>query len=93
MRDLARRYVRRGRSLEKDLLGANRIYVTCQNDDDIPYIVKSAGSDNLVIGTDYGHSDNASELLALNALRDKGELEANVAGKILYDNPKRFYGL
>jgi predicted TIM-barrel fold metal-dependent hydrolase len=93
IRDLARRYARKGRTLEKDLLGANRIYVTCQNDDDIPYIVNSAGADNLVIGTDYGHSDNASELLALKALRDTGELNAAVTGKILYDNPKRFYGL
>jgi predicted TIM-barrel fold metal-dependent hydrolase len=92
-RDLARRYARRGRKLDNDILGSNRIYVTCQNDDDIPYIVDSAGADNLVIGTDYGHSDNASELLALKALRDKGEIDADVAAKILYHNPKRFYGL
>jgi predicted TIM-barrel fold metal-dependent hydrolase len=92
-RDLARRYARRGRNLGKDILGSNRIYVTCQNDDDIPYIVDCAGADNLLIGTDYGHSDNASELLALKALRDKGGIDAEAAGKILYDNPKRFYGL
>jgi predicted TIM-barrel fold metal-dependent hydrolase len=93
VRDLARRYARRGRTLEKDLLAANRIYVTCQNDDDIPYVIQCAGTDNLVIGTDYGHSDNASELLALKALRDKGEIDATVAAKILCDNPKRFYAL
>ena len=93
IRDLARRYARRGKTLEADLLNAHRIYLTCQNDDDIPYILKSAGEDNLLIGTDYGHSDNASELLALRALGDKGELGSAVIDKILYENPKTFYGL
>ena len=93
VRDLARRYARRGKRLEADVLSAHRIYVTCQNDDDIPYILKSASEDNLLIGTDYGHSDNASELLALRALGDKGELGSAVIDKILYENPKAFYGL
>lgn len=93
VRDLARRYARRGKRLEKNLLAENRIYVTCQNDDDIPYVLQSAGEDNLLIGTDYGHSDNASELLALQALGDRGELGSAVIQKILGDNPKRFYGL
>ena len=38
----------------------NRVYVTCQTDDDLDYVLGYAGEDNLVIGTDYGHSDNAS---------------------------------
>lgn len=93
IRDLTRRYARKGKTLEAGVLGANRIYVTCQNDDDIPYILGYAGEHNLLIGTDYGHSDNASELQALQALGDKGELGLAVIKKILYDNPKSFYGL
>jgi predicted TIM-barrel fold metal-dependent hydrolase len=93
IRDLARRYARRGKSLEKNLLAENHIYITCQNDDDIPYILKCAGADNLIMGTDYGHSDNASELLALRSLGGKGELGSAIVDKILYDNPKSFYEL
>ncbi len=93
IRDLARRYARKGKILEADLLGANRIFLTCQNDDDIPYVLRSAGEDSLLMGTDYGHSDNASELRALQALGDKGELGVTIIEKILYDNPKTFYGL
>lgn len=93
MRDLARRYARRGKALPEDLLANSRIYITCQNDDDIPYILRCAGEDNLLMGTDYGHSDNASELLALRALGEKGELGSGVIDKILCDNPKRFYGI
>lgn len=93
IRDLARRYARKGKPLEAGVLRANRIYLTCQNDDDIPYILGYAGEDNLIMGTDYGHSDNASELLALRALGDKGEPGAAVVQKILCENPKSFYGL
>ena len=93
LRDLARRYARKGRTLEAGVLSANRIYLTCQNDDDIPYILGYAGADSLLMGTDYGHSDNASELLALQALGKKGEITTAIIDKILYDNPKSFYGL
>jgi hypothetical protein len=44
-----------------------------------------------MIGSDYGHADNASEL-ALNRLQTKGEIDPRVI-EILYDNPARFYGL
>lgn len=93
IRDLARRYARRGKTLEASVLSANHIYLTCQNDDDIPYILGYAGEDSLLMGTDYGHSDNASELLALQALGQKGEIATAIIDKILYDNPKSFYGL
>ena len=49
--------------------------------------------DNLVIGTDYGHSDNSSEIEALRKLRTSGELAPELAHKILEDNPKALYGL
>jgi hypothetical protein len=46
-----------------------------------------------MIGSDYGHADNASELLTLNRLETKGEIDPRVIETILYDNPARFYGL
>ena len=33
--------------------------------DDLPYVLPVAGDDNLIIGTDYGHSDSSSEIEAL----------------------------
>ena len=46
-----------------------------------------------MIGSDYGHADNASELLALAKLKDKGDIDPRVIDKILWANPARFYGL
>ena len=91
--DLARRFKRKGRALKKDLLRENRIYVACQTDDDLPYIVKYAGENNLVIGSDYGHADTASEIEALRTLTQQGEVSANVINKILDNNPRAFYSL
>jgi aminocarboxymuconate-semialdehyde decarboxylase len=91
--DLARRHARRGRELSKQLLKEKRVYVTCQTDDDLDYILGYAGEDNLVIGSDYGHSDNASEIEALRKLRTDGRVSGQVIDKILKNNPCALYGL
>jgi len=44
-----------------DLLKANRIYVTCQVDEELSSIMKFAGEDNLMIGSDYTHADQSME--------------------------------
>ena len=82
-----------GTRLTKHILRDNHIYVACQTDDDLPYVLKYAGEDNLVIGSDYGHADTSSELEALRHLRQAGTLDAKVVDKILNDNPRALYGL
>jgi predicted TIM-barrel fold metal-dependent hydrolase len=91
--DLARRHARRGKKLADNVLKHNRVYVTCQTDDDLDYILGYAGEDNLVIGTDYGHSDNASEIEALRKLRSARTLPLGAVDKILEDNPRALYAL
>jgi predicted TIM-barrel fold metal-dependent hydrolase len=76
-----------------DLMREHRLYVTCQTDDDLPYVLRYAGEDNLLIGTDYGHADTASELEAFRHLKATGAVAPAVIDKILDDNPRNFYGL
>src|SRR5262249_30192680 len=75
------------------LRGSKQLFVACQTDDDLPYVLKYAGEDTLMIGSDYGHADNASELLALKRLKENGDIDPKVIDKILFTNPARFYGL
>jgi predicted TIM-barrel fold metal-dependent hydrolase len=75
------------------ILSDNRIYVACQTDDDLPYVLKYAGEDHLVIGSDYGHADTSSELEALRHLKTGGDLPPHVIDKILDDNARALYGL
>ena len=92
--DFARRMERGGTKVDKsDVLRKNRIYVACQTDDDLPYVLKYAGDDQLVIGTDYGHNDTSSEILALRKLKEDGAVPPEIVNKILDDNARALYRL
>lgn len=92
--DFARRFERRGIKVDKtEVLRKNRIYVACQTDDDLPYVLKYSGDDMIVIGTDYGHNDTSSEILALRKLKEDGDVPPHVVRKILDDNARALYGL
>jgi predicted TIM-barrel fold metal-dependent hydrolase len=91
--DLRRRLATRGRELAENPLKTHQIWVTAQTDDDLPYVLKYAGEDNLLIGTDYGHQDQSSEIEALRIIRDKGDVESRVVDKILGENAIAYYGL
>jgi hypothetical protein len=83
-------------TLSSDLLKANRMYVTCQVDEDLPYILKVAGEDSLMFGSDYTHRDSSMEYEFPRLLKeraDAGEISQTAVQKILYDNAKTFYGL
>jgi predicted TIM-barrel fold metal-dependent hydrolase len=82
-----------GKQANPDVMRNGQLFVACQTDDDLPYVLKYSGEDSLMIGSDYGHADNASELLALKRLKDNGEIDPQVIDKILCANPARFYGL
>ena len=92
--DLRRRMIRDGRTpLGDNPLKDNRMYVACQTNDDLPYVIQYSGEDNLVIGSDYGHSDSSSELEALKNFQSLTGLSSAVVHKILEDNPAALYGL
>ena len=83
-------------TLDASLMKSNRMYVTCQVDEDLPYIIKVAGEDNLMIGSDYTHRDQSMEFEFATLLKqraDQGEINQSAVQKILYDNAKIFYGV
>jgi predicted TIM-barrel fold metal-dependent hydrolase len=82
--------------LTSNVFADNRVYVTCQVDEDLPYILKYVGEDNLIVGSDYTHRDPSMELEFRELLQqraDEGEIPKSAVQKILYDNPKAFYGI
>jgi predicted TIM-barrel fold metal-dependent hydrolase len=76
-----------------DLFRDYRLYIACEADEDIPYIAKYTGADHLLIGSDYPHSDPSREDQFVNVLNTREDLSPPVRQKILYDNPRAFYGL
>lgn len=93
LKDLRRRLPALGKKMPDEPLREYRMFVTCQTDDDIQYVMTYAGEDQLLIGTDYGHNDQSSELEALRHLRKSGDVTAEQYRKITWDNPKNLYGL
>jgi predicted TIM-barrel fold metal-dependent hydrolase len=91
--EIARRLDRADNAVARNLIRDNHVYVACQTDDDLPYVLKYSGEDNIVIGSDYGHNDTSSEIAALRTIKEKGEVEPRVIDKILYDNAKALYGI
>jgi len=91
--DIVKRFKRRERTLSPNFMRDMRLYVACQTDDDLSYILKYAGEDSIIIGSDYGHADTATEIDALRSLQHKGELSSGVIEKILDDNPSALYNL
>ena len=82
-----------GREWPQNFARAYRMFVTCENTDDLPYIVDQAGEDCLVIGTDYGHTDTSSDINAIKIFKARGDLAPPVKQKILSDNARALYGL
>jgi predicted TIM-barrel fold metal-dependent hydrolase len=58
----------------------------------IPKLLEELGEDNLIFGSDYPHMDHKPDVVAdMVALEE--QLPQKILQKILWDNPKRFYGL
>jgi uncharacterized protein len=82
-----------GRTWPDNFAREYRMFVTCENSDDLPYIVQQGGEDCLVIGTDYGHTDTSSDLDAIKVFKARADLTPEIKRKILSDNARALYGL
>jgi aminocarboxymuconate-semialdehyde decarboxylase len=91
--EAARRIKAAGLEMPDDLFGASNIYVTCQIDEDLPWILKYAGDNCLVLGTDYGHNDPSADIDAMGMLRAREDISAMVKENILTRNPSALFGL
>lgn len=58
----------------------------------LPEIIQYIGEDNLIFGTDYPHIDYHSDI-TLEAVSLEERLPKEIVQKILWDNPRRFYGI
>ena len=70
-----------------------KLYVAMEADEDIAYLVRFIGEDNIIIGSDYGHQDQSRETNMVKLMRQRDDVEPKVIEKILGPNGARFYGL
>ncbi len=87
-----------GYSYEKlsDVVTKNRFYITCQVDEDLPYILRYTTEDHLLVGSDYTHADASGEMDFRSLLIERaacGDISQTALRKIASANGKAFYGL
>jgi predicted TIM-barrel fold metal-dependent hydrolase len=78
------------------VLADQRVYAAYETYEDLDYILKYAGEDNLVIATDYGHTGQTAVTDALVQLAERGkrgDVDPAVVDKILRKNPATLFGL
>lgn len=91
--DIRRRHEMMDKEFTATPLADNRIFVTGETHEDLAYVVGRFGADNLLVGTDYGHSDVTTQIAALSQLANDCGLAPEAVHKMLDDNPRRLYGL
>jgi predicted TIM-barrel fold metal-dependent hydrolase len=79
--------------LGPELLRDYRLYIACEVDEDIPYLLTQIGEDNLITGSDHGHHDQSAEPELVSVLRSRTDVPPLTVEKILSDNARRFYGI
>ena len=91
--DLKKRFEQKNLPWSKSFIKDNNLYIGCQTDDDLPWVLRYSGEDNLVIGSDYGHADTSSELEVFQTFAQKTDIGQGAIDKILNGNSKAFYAL
>lgn len=93
MHETRRRARQNGTPLPENPFKDYRIYVSAQTDDDFPYIFSYIGDENVIIGTDYGHTDTSSEVDAIEVFRNLDTISEEQKHKVLVDNAVALYNL
>jgi predicted TIM-barrel fold metal-dependent hydrolase len=76
-----------------DLFRDYRLFVACEADEDVAYIARYTGAENLIIGSDYGHNDPSAERQLVATMRAREDIPGPLTEKILCANPRRLYGI
>ena len=69
-----------------------RIYVTAEPDEDLPYVIRKLGEECLVCSTDMPHHDTSRHERVEAEFRQRGDLTERQLIKILRENGARLFG-
>ncbi|MBI4611862.1 MAG: amidohydrolase [Candidatus Rokubacteria bacterium] len=76
-----------------DYLKDGNIYISVEADEDINHLLHFIGEDQLVIASDYPHTDPSHEEDMVRELQKRTDLPGGIQEKILCHNPARLYSL
>lgn len=81
---------RAGRDLPR-YFREGRIYVSCEPDENLGYVMGTLGEDCLVVGSDMPHGDSFSHARPADEFIERGDLAEARLDKLLRENARAFY--
>jgi hypothetical protein len=66
-----------------------KMFIALETDEDMPYLAKTLGGQNLVVGTDFGHNDLGTELGAHQTVLAREDVSTELATSIVDTNARR----
>ena len=78
---------------DAETLNSLPLYVACQVDDDLSYVLDHYPHDKIVIGTDYGHSDIGFDMEGHRLLKERDDVDPAILDQIVSGNGRALYGL
>lgn len=81
-------------TLVQEKLAEYNFYITCELHENLPYITQYTGTNNLVIGSDYGHPhDIADTIFYRQELEARTDIDDALKIKLVKDNCNRLFNL
>ena len=81
------------RAFTASVLRDRRLFVTCEEHEDLPHILEYAGDDNLVIGSDFGHPGDVDEsIFVQHKLKARKDITEDQKMRILSHNALELFG-
>ncbi|MEY2926867.1 MAG: hypothetical protein RL367_1344 [Pseudomonadota bacterium] len=74
-------------------MAMRNIYVSCETDEDLPYVSSVMGDDHITVGTDFCHNDNGSDPLAHTIIMERTDLDPAVARKFVDTNGRKAFNI
>ena len=75
------------------VLKARKLFVTCEEHEELPLILQYAGDENLVIGSDYGHPGDVDDsIFVQQKLRARSDVSEAQKARILSANAVALFG-
>jgi len=68
-----------------------RAFVTCETEEDLPYLLRHVGEDGLMLSSDYPHGDPSSDESYVDKLQMRQDVPEHVKAKLLGENAARFF--
>jgi predicted TIM-barrel fold metal-dependent hydrolase len=77
----------------KTILAERNIWVSAEQDDDLPYLLKHMGDDHFTLGSDYGHMDMGTDPYIHRQVLEREDIPLESRSKIADSNARTLFGI